>query len=193
VRTIDELETGWHAAGSAPRDEGTVRLICLRKGDGIHETPDQAEATARDGLLGDRWAASRKPGSDPAGATAITLINATVAELIAAGVQPLHEAGDNIHVDLDIGVDALPPGSRLAIGDAILRVSEEPHTGCSKFRNRFGLDALKWVSTPEGRARRLRGMNCSVVQPGRIRIGDPIRVLERPSTSPEPDEASALV
>jgi MOSC domain-containing protein YiiM len=192
VRTIDELEAGWRVAASPPRDEGTVRLICLRKGDGIHETPDLAEATARDGLHGDRWAASRKPGSDPDGATAVTLINATVAELVAAGVQPLHEAGDNIHVDLDISTDALPAGSRLAIGDAILRVSEEPHTGCSKFRDRFGLDALKWVSTPDGRARRLRGMNCSVVQPGLIRVGDRIRVLEQQSSSPEPDEASAL-
>lgn len=177
VQTMEQLEAAWAAGPPAPPAVGTVTLLCLRKGDGVHETPDAAEITARDGLRGDRWA-DRRAGSDPDGATAVTLINATVARLVAAGVQPLHEAGDNIHVDLDVSVEALPPGSRLRIGDAILRVSEEPHTGCSRFRDRFGLDALKWVSTPVGRARRLRGVNCSVVQPGMVRVGDRVEALE---------------
>jgi MOSC domain-containing protein YiiM len=115
-----------------------------------------------------------------------------VAELIAAGVQPLHAAGDNLVVDLDIAVEVLPAGSRLAIGEAILRVSEQPHTGCSTFRDKFGLDALKWVSTPAGRADRLRGVNCSVVRPGTVRVGDRIVVLERAAIRhPELDEATA--
>ena len=191
MRTIDELEAAWNARPPAPRQAGTVRLLCVRKGDGIHETPESAEITARDGLRGDRWA-ERGAGKDPDGVAAVTLISATVAELVAAGVQPLHEAGDNVHVDLDISTDALPAGSRLAIGEAILRVSEEPHTGCSKFRDRFGLDALKWVSTPDARRQRLRGVNCSVIRPGVVGVGDRIEVLSRPSTTTEPDEAPAL-
>jgi MOSC domain-containing protein YiiM len=184
--TIEELESGWQARAPAPRETGIVRLICLRKGDGIHETPDAVEIREREGLVGDRWVGDAHGD----GATAVTLINATVAELVADGRQPLHEAGDNLHVDLDIGLEALPAGSRLAIGDAILRISETPHTGCSKFRDRFGLDALKWVSTPEGRARRLRGVNCSVIQGGTVRIGDPVAVLER--ALPEPMPTGAL-
>jgi MOSC domain-containing protein YiiM len=192
MRTIDELESGLIGGIPAPRDDGSVRLICVRKGGGVHETPDEVEITAREGLRGDRWA-DRDAGRDPDGATAVTLINATVAELVAAGVQPLHAAGDNLVVDLDIGVEALPAGSRLTIGEAILRISEQPHTGCSTFGGKFGLDALKWVSTPEGRARRLRGVNCSVVQAGRVRIGDRIRV-DRPARAvAEPDEVSAAV
>jgi MOSC domain-containing protein YiiM len=192
MRTFDELETLWSSRAPAPRDDGTLRLICVRKGGGLHETPDAVEVTAHAGLRGDRWA-DRDAGSDPDGVTAVTLINATVAELIAAGVQPLHAAGDNLVVDLDICVDALPPGSRLTIGDAILRVSEQPHTGCIKFRDKFGLDALKWVSTPEGRSRRLRGVNCSVLRPGTVRIGDVIRVDRTVPRADDPDEAMAGV
>jgi MOSC domain-containing protein YiiM len=182
MRTIDELERAWAAAPPAPRDAGTVRLLCLRRGEGLHETPDAVEATARDGLAGDRWA-SRDPGKDPDGESAVTLMSARAAELVADG-QPLHTAGDNVYVDLDIGVENLPAGTRLAIGSAVLRISAPPHTGCQKFRDRFGLDALAWVSTPDGRARRLRGVNCSVERPGWIRVGDPVTVLERTPASP---------
>jgi MOSC domain-containing protein YiiM len=192
MRTIDQLEAAWGARTPAPRESGVVRLLCVRKGGGVHETPHSVEITARDGLRGDRWA-QRDPGTDPDGATAVTLINAAVAELVADGVLPLDAAGDNLVVDLDITVDALPAGSRLSIGDAILRVSEQPHTGCSTFRDKFGLDALKWVSTPEGRSRRLRGVNCSVVRDGTVHVGDRVGVLQRAAhRQPELDEASAL-
>ena len=173
VLTIDDLESAWQAATPAPRDSGTVRLICLRKGEGRHETPDEAEIAPGIGLVGDRWS-DREPGRDPDGYSAVTLINATVAELLAGDHQPQHAAGDNLHVDLDIGIDALPPGTLLRVGSAVLRVSEEPHTGCSTFSGKFGLDALKWVSTPDGRRRRLRGVNCSVIEGGTVRIGDAV-------------------
>jgi len=181
MQSFDRLESAWSAAKPSPSDEGTVRVLCLRTGDGHHEVPEAVEATERHGLAGDRWA-QRDAGKDPEGATAVTLMNATVAGLVADG-QPMHTAGDNIYVDLDIGIENLPPGTRLAIGSAVLRVSDQPHTGCEKFRDRFGLDALRWVSTPEGRARRLRGVNCSVERPGTIRIGDAVAVIERPQAA----------
>ena len=191
MRTMDDLEAALAARPPAPRDGGTVRLLCVRKGDGIHETPDAVEITAGEGLRGDRWA-HRRPGSDPDGATAVTLMNVGVAEAIGAGVQPLDAPGDNLLVDLDVGADALPAGSRLSIGEAILRVSEQPHTGCATFSGKFGLDALKWVSTPEGKRRRLRGVNCSVERPGMVHVGDRIDVLDRPmELQPEPLEANA--
>jgi MOSC domain-containing protein YiiM len=101
-------------------------------------------------------------------------MNATVAELVAAGRQPLHEAGDNLLVDLDIGYDNLPPGTRLRIGGALLEVTEAPHTGCSKFSERFGQDALRWVNWRHWRERRLRGVNARVVEGGSVRVGDAI-------------------
>ena len=103
-------------------------------------------------------------------------MNADVAELVGDGEQPLDAAGDNLLVDLDIGVDALPAGSRLLTGGAILRVSEQPHTGCSTFRDKFGLDALKWVSTPEGQRAPPARRELQRPAAGTVRVGDAIRV-----------------
>ena len=71
--------------------------------------------------------------------------------------------------------EALPPGSRLSIGSALLEVSEQPHTGCAKFSARFGSDALRWINSPVGRELRMRGMNARVVRGGTIRAGDAVR------------------
>jgi MOSC domain-containing protein YiiM len=192
VLTIHDLETGWRERRPAPRERGTVRLICVRKGEGRHETPDTVQIAPGLGLVGDRWA-ERGAGKDPDGFSAVTLMNATVAELLTAGRRPLDAAGDNLLVDLDISVEALPASTRLRVGSALLEVSVQPHTGCSTFSGKFGLDALKWVSTPEGRERRLRGVNCAVIEEGMVRIGDPIAVVGRGSTLDEPDEATAAV
>jgi MOSC domain-containing protein YiiM len=172
MRTVAELEAAW-GAHRPPRGTGTVRLLCVRETSGVHSVPDAIEIGEQEGVVGDRWA-KREPGKDPDGAAAVTLINARVAELVAAPGQPLDAPGDNIHVDLDIGMDALPAGTRLVVGSAILRISEQPHNGCSAFRDRFGLEALAWVSTPSGKADRLRGVYCSVIRGGSVRVGDAV-------------------
>jgi MOSC domain-containing protein YiiM len=105
----------------------------------------------------------------------VTLMNVRVTELICADGQPLDLPGDNFLVDLDLSEEALPAGTRLRIGSALLEVSAEPHTGCKKFSARFGLDALLWVN--EHRDRRLRGMNCRVVEPGAVAVGDAVAVV----------------
>ena len=61
------------------------------------------------------------------------------------------------------------------IGSAVLEVSKEPHTGCKKFVQRFGLDAMKFVNSPVGRELNLRGINARVVQSGVIHLGDAVR------------------
>ena len=144
MRTFDELEALWAALPAPPRDRGEVRLICLRAQPGVHETPTEVRITVEGGLLGDRW--SRGAEQDPEREAQVTVMNATVAELVAAGAQPLHEAGDNMLVDFDIGFDNLPTGSRIRVGEAILEITATPHAGCSKFSGRFGQDALRWVN-----------------------------------------------
>ena len=61
----------------------------------------------------------------------------------------------------------------------VIEVSEEPHTGCTKFVSRFGLEAMKFVNSPLGRALNLRGINARVVRNGRIRVGDATSKLAR--------------
>ena len=89
-------------------------------------------------------------------------------------------AGDQLAVDLSLGSDDLPPWSRLRIGDSVIEVTDQPHTGCAKFTKRFGLDVFHFLTTNVGQAMNLRGINARVVVPGTIRRGDRITV-ERPS------------
>ena len=58
------------------------------------------------------------------------------------------------------------PGQRLRIGDAVIEVTAEPHTGCSKFASRYGVDALKFVNMGEGARLKLRGIYARVVEEG---------------------------
>jgi MOSC domain-containing protein YiiM len=83
-------------------------------------------------------------------------------------------AGDNLFVDLDLGVAALPPGARLAIGDVVLELTGHPHTGCRKFLARFGAEALRWVNAADARDQRRRGVFARVIAGGTVRLGDPI-------------------
>ncbi|HNH84799.1 MAG TPA: hypothetical protein PL157_20685, partial [Acidobacteriota bacterium] len=79
--------------------------------------------------------------------------------------------------DLDLSLENLPAGTQLEIGEALLVVTDQPHTGCKKFSERFGPDALKLVNTPEGRQLNLRGINARVVRSGRIQIGETVRKI----------------
>ena len=170
MRTIEELEAAWVGAVGKPQ-AGAVELICVRRGGGVHETPERVEVTLDGGVEGDRWALGERPNLE----AQVTLMNVLVAGLVRhEGVAP-DASGDNFLVDLDLSEEALPAGTRLRIGTAVLEVSAEPHTGCKKFRERFGLDALKWVNAH--RDRRLRGMNCRVLEAGAVAIGDSVLVV----------------
>ena len=59
---------------------------------------------------------------------------------------------------------------------AVIEVTEPPHTGCAKFVERFGAEAMRFVNGGVGRPMRLRGLNARVVVPGRVRPGDPVQV-----------------
>jgi len=95
--------------------------------------------------------------------------------LIAGSPERRALAGDQLHLDLDLSEANLPPGTRLALGSAVIEVTEQPHTGCAKFAARFGRDALRFVNSPIGRSLRLRGLNARVVVPGTVHVGDLVR------------------
>ena len=101
-----------------------------------------------------------------------------LAALLAGGPEGWAIAGDQLYVDLDLSIENLPPGTRLRIGTAVIEVSAIPHTGCSQFSDRFGIDALKFVSTPTGKGLRLRGMNTRIIEGGTVRIGDTVAKIE---------------
>lgn len=175
--TTGQLEAGLdHVTASPPRN-GTVERIVRRPDVDRREAVEEARLDRDEGLVGDNWRV-RGSGSTPDGSAdaekQITLMNARCIDLLAQDRERWALAGDQLYVDLDLSVDNLPPGTRLRVGSAVIEVSEAPHTGCAKFSRRFGVDALRFVNSPTGRAMRLRGLNARVVEPGVIRRGDPI-------------------
>ena len=174
-RSLVELEAGLGDIRRSPADNGNLRLIVRRPAVDRRELLETAQLDTEQGLVGDSWRArgSKRTADGSADPEAqITLMNSRVAALLAGSSDGWSAAGDQLYVDLDLAESNLPAGMRLALGDAVLEVSAVPHTGCAKFSGRFGLDALRFVSTREGRELRLRGLNARVVQGGTIRLGD---------------------
>jgi hypothetical protein len=175
--STEELEAAVDDLRGAPRERGTVELIVCRPAVGERSILDEAALDPEAGLTGDNW--RRRPSrSTPDGkadpAKQITVINDRLARLLAGGEDGREEAGDQLYVDFDISVDHLPAGTRVQVGEAVIEISEAPHTGCAKFSSRFGPDAMRFVNSPVGRELRLRGLNARVVVPGPIRRGDAV-------------------
>jgi hypothetical protein len=159
----------------SPSDAGSVELIVRRPSVGEREVLGVAELDLEQGLVGDRWQASAAAdGEAPDTSTQLTLMNARVIALLEPDPERWPLAGDQLYVDLDLSPENLPAGTRLALGSAVIEVTDAPHTGCAKFTSRFGSGATRLVNSREGRALRLRGMNARIVEPGQVRAGDSI-------------------
>lgn len=159
---------------AAPADEGLVELVVRRPAEGEREVLDEGLLDLELGLVGDRWAA-RDHQTPIFLLSQLTVISTRVLSVIESDRSRWPLAGDQIYVDLDLSEDNLPAGSRLALGSAVIQISDEPHTGCAKFSARFGSDALRWINSPVGRTHRMRGLNAHIVQAGTVRPGDSIR------------------
>ena len=179
--TEADLEAGFGHVLASPADGGTLEMIVRRPGVDHREVIDEGRLTFEAGLEGDTW--DRRKGyvtedGNPDPDAQLTLTNSRFANLIAGSRDRWPLAGDQLYVDLDLSESNLPPGTRLRIGGATIEVTALPHTGCSKYRQRFGLEALKFTATPEGRSRHLRGIYARVVEPGTARVGDTIRKVD---------------
>ena len=176
--SMSELQAGLDVIRSSPSDQGVLDLIVRRPEVGARETLDVGELDAVQGLVGDSWSqrkSRRTADGSPHPGMQLNVMNSRVIALLAERKERWPLAGDQLFLDLDLSVTNLPPGTRLALGSAVIEVTDLPHTGCGKFVSRFGVDATKWVNSPVGRELQLRGINARVVQSGTIRVGDVAR------------------
>jgi hypothetical protein len=165
---------------AAPRDDGPVRLLCVRPRHNQRLFPESLTLTRAAGVTGDCEAASpwlTLPDGSPDPQTQVSLLPARVLDLVWPGRDPKRHPGDNIVVDLDLGHDNLPTGTLLRAGTAVLRVSAEPNDGCAKWKVRMGPDAHAWVRAKAHLPFRLRGLFCSVEQDGVVTLTDRISRL----------------
>lgn len=179
-RTAGELAAGLDHVARSPARVGTLELIVRRPRPAEREILAEGVLDLDLGLVGDGWPVI--PSTRTADGSAhpemqLNVMNARVAALVAVDPARRALAGDQLYVDLDLSVANLPPGTRLAVGPAVIEVTAVPHRGCAKFAERFGTDALRFVNSDVGRARRLRGLNAKVVAGGTVRVGDPVEKL----------------
>ena len=176
--SLTELEAGLDNIRQSPKNEGTLKMIVRRPDEDEREVVESAELDLQEGLIGDNWKARGSKHSPDGSANTeaqITVMNARTISLIAQSEECWSLAGDQLYIDMDLGDENVPPGTRLAIGSAVIEISSKPHTGCGKFTARFGSDATKFVNSPAGRQLHLRGVNTKIVQAGTVRVGDVIR------------------
>ncbi len=173
----EQLDAGLDHIRQSPADSGQLLMIVRRPDIDQREVLADGTLDVDVGLVGDTWM-DRGSASTPDGSSnpeaQITIINSRALDLMAQSEDRWQLSGDQLVVDMDITMENLPTGTQLSIGSAVVEISEKPHTGCVKFADRFGNDALRFVSTPLGRDIRLRGVNTRVVQSGTIRKGDTV-------------------
>jgi hypothetical protein len=175
-----ELEAGLDTIRQSPKNEGVLALIVRRPQIDAREVLEEGELDLIEGLVGDSWkirSSNRTLDGAAHPDMQLNIMNARVIALVAREKDRWPLAGDQLFIDLDVSSENLPPGTRLALGSAVIEVTDQPHTGCKKFAARFGLDALKLVNSPTGRQLQLRGVNARVTQPGVIRVGDLVKKL----------------
>lgn len=177
--TAKELEAGLDEILGSPADTATVELIVRRPAENEREVLDEGILDLDEGLVGDTWrlrGSKRTPDGSAHPDMQLNVMNARVVDLVAAGDRERWAlAGDQLYVDFDLSEANLPPGTRFALGSAVIEVTDQPHTGCAKFSARFGAAAHTFVNTKAHRHLRLRGLNAKVVRPGTIAAGEKIR------------------
>ena len=178
--TTAELDAGLDAIRASPREAGVLEMIVRRPAVGVREILEEGELDLARGLVGDTWhtrGSRRTPDGSPHPDMQLNIMGSRAAALVAQRKDRWALAGDQLFVDLDLSEKNVPAGTRLAVGSAVLEVTAQPHTGCQKFVERFGREAMMFVNSPIGRELHLRGINARVVQPGVIRVGDVVRKI----------------
>lgn len=183
--TISELEAGLDHIRASPADAGPVEMLTCRPRPGERAVVESARLEPDEGFVGDNWRARGSRRTEDGSAhpgMQLTLMNTRVVAAVARSRARWALAGDQIYVDLDLSAKNVPPGTRLSIGTATVEVSEVPHTGCKKFVQRFGVDAMKFVNSATGRGLSLRGINAIVIEAGEVSVGDRVRKIASPGS-----------
>lgn len=181
--TMDELEAGLVEIGQSPKEKGMLEMIVCRPDEDERLVLEHAELDPTEGLIGDNWRARGSRHTEDGKAhpdSQIAIMNSRIIQLLAQDRSRWPLAGDQLYVDLDVSSDNLPPGQQITIGTALLEITDMPHTGCAKFTERYGHDAIRFVNSPEGRRFRRRGLYARVLRPGTISVGDVVSKVEPP-------------
>ena len=176
--SLEQLQSRLDYIREAPKDSGPLTLLVRRPKVNERESLQEGRLVVAQGLEGDNYVARNRNGrkaEDIYLQMQLNIMPSRAIEVISPDEERRPLAGDQLYLDLDLSNENLPHGSQLELGEALIEITEQPHTGCRKFTERFGSGATKFVNSKEGRALNLRGVNAKVVRGGVIKVGDVAR------------------
>lgn len=174
----EEIEKGIPHVLNSPKEEGGVEAIFIRPKMNERKSLQEVQLSPEKGVEGDRWVdlcwVKLKDGrSDPR--AQVSIFNSRLMHLIAPDKEMWAFAGDNFIVELDLS--SLKPGQILRLGEAVIEVSDQPHTGCKKFASRYGDEVKNYIDSPEGMRLKLRGVYATIKEAGWVKVGDKLEKI----------------
>lgn len=176
--TTEQLQAGLARVLESPADGGRLAAIYVRPSKRERAACRRVALSPDTGIEGDNWLSENWLFLDdgrPDPRNQVSLMNARLLELLSGEPERMALAGDNLIVDLDLSDENLPAGTRLAVGEAVLEISDVPHNGCKSFQQRYGADAVKFVNSREGKRLHLRGRYARVLHGGIAEVGNAVR------------------
>lgn len=178
--TAEALDKALAHVLAAPKDGAAVEMLCLRPAYNLRRFVDRITVTREHGIPGERWSTApwlRRADGSPDPGIQISILPRRVLDLVWRDRETTPHPGDTFIADLDMSEANLPAGSLLAVGTAVLRVSEVFNDACVKWKVRYGDAAKAWIVAEGHKPLRLRGILCSVEHDGAIANGDRITRL----------------
>lgn len=175
--TSKELEAGLDHIRLSPKECGSLELIVRRPDVDKREVLKEGILNLEEGLVGDDWKnrpSSKMENKAPHPEMQLTLMNSRLIHLLTQNKNDWSLAGDQLFVDFDLSLENIPAKTKLNIGETIIEITAQDHSGCGKFAERFGRDAMIFVNSIIGKKLRLRGVNAKVTKGGIIKTGDKV-------------------
>jgi len=177
--SYDALMAALPGVLSAPKTGSAVEYLCFRPGYGERRFVQELTLTRDRGIPGERWETApwlKLPDGSGHPGIQVSILPRRVLDLVWRDRESVVHPGDTFVCDLDMTEANLPEGQLLAVGTAVLRVSEVFNGSCAKWKVRYGTDAYDWARAPGHKPLRLRGVLCSIERDGVIRNGDRVQV-----------------